>query len=308
VGHLEQAARERNMPLLEACGHAEALPQLGPRAQQAVAQFVRLMDSLRAEMEASTLTELTRAVIEKSGYRLALEAEKTIKARGKIENIDELLSATQEYEEAAEAPSLAGFLESIALLTSADRVADGTEAVTLMTLHSAKGLEFPIVFVVGLEEGLFPLARASLSDNPMELEEERRLCYVGITRAKEQVFLSSAELRTIFGRTAHTMASRFLEDIPEDLIERHGPASPRMITWGTADITRSPSAQQILDEAGVAEPPFRAGDRVRHPNFGDGMVVSVSGDSEAGFVVSVAFPKGGIRKLDPGYARLERVG
>jgi DNA helicase-2/ATP-dependent DNA helicase PcrA len=308
VGHLEQAARERNMSLLEACRHAEGLPQLGPRAQQAVAHFVRLMDTLRGEFASSTLTELTRAVIEKTGYRSALEAEKTIKARGRIENIEELLSATQEYEQGAEAPSVAGFLESIALLTSADKVEDGTEAVTLMTLHAAKGLEFPVVFMVGMEEGLFPLARASLSDNPMELEEERRLCYVGMTRAKERVFLSSAEMRTIFGRTTSNTVSRFLEDIPEELIERHGPASPRMVTWETADVTRSPSAQQILTEAGVGGAAFRAGDRVRHPAFGEGMVVSVSGDGEAGFVVAVAFPKGGIKRLDPVYARLEKIG
>jgi len=304
--HLEQAALERGLPLLEVCRHAEALPQLGARAHQAAGQFVRLMDQLRARQESASVTELTEAVIEQSGYRLALEGEGTIKARGKLDNVRELLSATQEYEENAEEPSLGGFLDNVALLTSADMIQEGVDAVLLMTLHSAKGLEFPVVFMAGLEEGLFPLARASISDNPLELEEERRLCYVGVTRAKERLFLTSAESRTIFGATAYTKMSRFLEDIPDELCEPYGPISPRQITWEVADIARSPAAQQILVDAGVAEAPFRAGDRVHHDKFGDGMVVSVSG-SGPDITLSVAFPKRGIKKLDPHYAKLEKL-
>jgi DNA helicase-2/ATP-dependent DNA helicase PcrA len=182
---------------------------------------------------------------------------------------------------------------------------EGVDAVPLMTLHSAKGLEFPIVFIVGLEEGLFPLARAAISDNPVELEEERRLAYVGITRAMERLFLSSAEVRTIFGSTSYTRISRFLEDIPDELCEPTGPISPRNITWETADMARAPAAQQILLDAG-AESAFRAGDRVRHEKFGNGMVVSVSG-SGPDLLVSVAFPKQGIKKLDPQYAKLEKL-
>jgi len=306
VRHLEQAAVERNLSLFDAARHAEAIPKLGSRAQEALAQFVRLLARLGKKMQDAGVTEITRAVIEESGYRAALEQEGTIKARGKLENIQELLSATQEYEEGAEEPSVGGFLENIALLTSVDMLEAGVAAVPLMTLHSAKGLEFPVVFIVGLEEGLFPLARSTFSDNPMELEEERRLCYVGITRAKERVFLSSAELRTIFGATAHTMVSRFARDIPEELIEPYGPASPRSMSWEAADTTRSAAAEQILEEAGAGEAQFRAGDRVRHARFGEGMVVSVSGSGEE-VILSVAFPSGGIKKLDPQYARLERV-
>ncbi len=307
VAQLEQTALERSMTLMEAARHAEAIPQLGPRAHRAVGQFVRLIDQLRESAQHATVTELTEAVIRQSGYQLALEGEGTIKARGKIENIRELTSATQEYEEGVEEPSVAGFLENVALLTSADMLQAGVDAVPLMTLHSAKGLEFPVVFVVGMEEGLFPLARATFSDNPMDLEEERRLCYVGITRAMERVFLTSAELRTIFGATAHTMVSTFLRDIPEDLLEPYGPVAPRSITWETADTTGSHDARQILEEAGAGEQPFRAGDKVRHPSFGDGMVVSISGSGEE-LLVSVAFPEKGIKRLDPQYANLERVG
>ena len=306
LSHLEQTALERGLSLLEAARHAEVIPELGPRAEAAVSQFVNLIDHLRRKMEAATVTELTEAVIQESGYQLALEQEGTIKARGKLDNIRELLSATQEYEEGAEEPSIGGFLENVALLTSPDMLEEGVDAVPLMTLHSAKGLEFPVVFVVGMEEGLFPLARATFSDNPMDLEEERRLCYVGITRAMERVFLSSAELRTIFGATAHTMVSTFLRDIPEDLIEPYGPVAPRNITWESADTARSPAAQQILDDAGAGDQPFRAGDKVHHPSFGDGMIVSVAGSGED-MLVSVAFPKKGIKKLDPLYASLEKL-
>ena len=322
VAHLEQAALERNMPLFEVVRHAEAIPQLGSRAQRAIGEFVRLLDELRGLAAKSTLTErpvgqelascpevlteLTSAVIERSGYRKALEEDKGVKARGKLENVQELLSATQEYEENAEEPSIGGFLENVALLTSVDMLQAGVEAVPLMTLHSAKGLEFPIVFMVGMEELLFPLGRSAFSDNPMELEEERRLCYVGMTRAKERLFMTSAEYRTIYGATARTMPSRFLGDIPEELIEPLGPIAPRHITWEAADVTRSPAAQQILEEAGAVEPPFRAGDRVKHPTFGRGMVVSVTG-AGAEMVISVAFPSKGIKKLDPAYANLEKV-
>ncbi len=302
---LEQAARERGLSLLEAARHAEAIPEIGPRPQRALAQFVSLIDGLCARKETVGVTDLTKAVIEQSGYRTALEEEKSAKARGKIENVDELLSATREYEESAEKPSLAGFLESIALLTSVDELEEGLETVVLMTLHSAKGLEFPIVFLVGLEEGLFPIARAAFSDNPMELEEERRLCYVGLTRAKENVFLTSAELRTIFGRTEHTMVSRFLKDIPEELVEAYGPISPRNITWEAADTSRRAAPEAA--ESGPDGSGFASGDRVRHPHFGDGMVVSVSGTEERP-IISVAFPHKGIKKLDPAYVELEKLG
>ncbi len=303
---LEASARERGMGLLEVCRHAEALPELGGRAQQAVERFVALMDRLRRRLQVATVTELTEAVIEESGYRLALEEERTVKARGRLENLGELLSATREYEESAEAPTVGGFLENVALLTSADEVEAGVEAVLLLTLHSAKGLEFPVVFMVGMEEGLFPLGRAVMSDNRLELEEERRLCYVGMTRAKERLFLTSAELRTIFGATSHTLPSRFLEEVPEGLLERHGPASPRRMTWEAADVTRSPEADRVLAEA-VGTSRFRAGDRVRHATFGDGMVVSVKGEGEKA-LVAVAFPSQGVKRFDPAYGGLEKVG
>ncbi|MBN1461024.1 MAG: DNA helicase PcrA [Armatimonadetes bacterium] len=305
LAHLERTALERNMPIIEAARHADEIPELTARAQTAVLSFLRVIEGVRKMMADASVTELTEAIIEQSGYRQALEQEKSIKARGKLENIQELLTATQEYESGAEEPSVADFLENVALLTSADMLEAGVEAVPLMTLHSAKGLEFPVVFLVGMEEALFPLARAAFSDNPLELEEERRLCYVGMTRAEERLFLTSAEYRTIYGSTSRTMPSRFLDDIPDDLVEPMGPITPRNITWESADATRSPAAQAILEEAG-AEQPFRAGDKVKHPTFGRGMVVSVNGTGED-TIISVAFPAKGIKKLDPEYAHLEKL-
>ena len=306
VQHLEHAARERGLPLLELCRHAGALPELAGRAREAVLQFVHLMDHLRAAAEEVSLTELIQMIAEQSGYALWLQEDGSVRARGKLDNIRELASATKEYEESAEAPSVAGFLENVALLTSADMLSEGVEAVPLMTMHSAKGLEFPVVFVAGLEDGLFPLARAVASANPMDMEEERRLCYVALTRAKERLFLTSAESRTIFGSTAYTKISRFLEDIPDELCEVGGPVSPRQITWEAADITRAPEAERILAKAGADGCAFRAGDRVRHATFGDGMVVAVSGSGDD-LLLSVAFPKRGIKKLDPAYAKLEKL-
>jgi DNA helicase-2/ATP-dependent DNA helicase PcrA len=306
LAHLERVALERNMPLIEAARHADEVPELASRAQSAVFSFVHMIDGLR-KMEDASLTKLTEAVIEQSGYRRALEQEGSIKSRGRLENIEELLTATQEYESGTETeePSVAGFLENIALLTSADMLEAGVEAMPLMTLHSAKGLEFPVVFLVGMEEALFPLSRAAFSDNPLELEEERRLCYVGMTRAKERLFLTSAEYRTIYGSTSRTMPSRFLDDIPDDLMEPMGPVAPRNITWDAADSARLPAAQAILDDASAA-PPFRAGDKVTHPKFGRGMVVSANGTGDD-MIISVAFPAKGIKKLDPKYANLEKL-
>jgi DNA helicase-2/ATP-dependent DNA helicase PcrA len=160
-----------------------------------------------------------------------------------------------------------------------------------------------------MEEGLFPLGRAVMSDNPMELEEERRLAYVAITRAKSRLFMSSAELRTIFGSTNRTSLSRFVRDIPDELLEPYGSPEPAPVTWARMDATRSPAAQQMMSElvGDREDAPFKAGERVRHATFGDGMVVQVSG-SGAELLVTVAFPKRGIKKLDPQYAKLEKLG
>ncbi len=308
IDKLDDAARGRGVPLLEMARQAETLTSLDTRAKQAVAKFVKLMDALREKAQTVSITDLTQAVLEDSGYQKALQEEKTVQARTRLENVQELLSATREYEEGDEEADLGGFLEGVALFTSADSLQAGADTVPLMTIHSAKGLEFPVVFLVGMEEGLFPLGRAVTSDNPNELEEERRLAYVGITRARTRLYLSSAELRTLFGRTSATMISRFLHDIPDELLEITGPALSRSVTWASTDLRRGPHAQHLL--AGLVntdeDAPFKVGDRVRHATFGDGLIAQVSGSGDE-LILTVAFPKKGIKKLDPQYAKLEEI-
>ena len=180
-----------------------------------------MIESLHRMVEYLSVTELTEQILELSKYRIELDNEKTLESRSRLENIDEFLSVTQEFEKNNEDKTLVSFLTDLALIADIDSVNDDPEEeednVILMTMHSAKGLEFPVVFIIGMEEGVFPHSR-SFTDND-ELEEERRLAYVGITRAEKQLFLSCAQMRTLFGRTTANKPSRFLEEIPDELKE-----------------------------------------------------------------------------------------
>jgi DNA helicase-2/ATP-dependent DNA helicase PcrA len=302
--HLESVARERGMDLLQVTLNAKHL-DFPPRSQEAVAAFGQIMARLLETSASASLTTLVAEIIEESGYRAWLEHEGTVQARTRLENVEELLSATQEYETQNEEGTPAGFLEQVALLTGQDELEEGVDAVPLMTLHSAKGLEFPVVFIVGMEEGLFPLQRSIESDNANELEEERRLCYVGMTRAKEQLYLTLASHRSMYGVTRPTAPSRFLADIPEELISGGMAARPRKVTWAAAD-TAAEEARQIVTRHAGPDAAFKPGDRVRHEAFGEGMVISFDATGDKGRV-TVAFPKQGVKKLDLDYAPLEKV-
>ena len=180
-------------------------------------EFVNLIEELKAKKDELTISELIKQTLKKSGYTKALEDEKTIEAENRIENLNEFLTVAIEFEEEEAENTLSEFLEGITLSSDLDDLEEDEEYVTLMTLHSAKGLEFPVVFLVGMEEGIFP-GYKSISE-PQELEEERRLCYVGITRAKENLFLTCSKQRTIFGSTSYNPTSRFLAEIPAELLE-----------------------------------------------------------------------------------------
>mgnify|MGYP004554090777 FL=1 len=180
-------------------------------------EFVNVIEDLKEKKEEMVISELIKTTLRKSGYTKALEAENTIEAENRIENLEEFLTVAIEFEEQSAEDSLSEFLEGITLSSDLDNVEETEETVTLMTLHSAKGLEFPVVFLVGMEEGIFP-GYKSISE-PKELEEERRLCYVGITRAKEQLYLTCSKQRTIFGSTSYNPVSRFLKEIPEELLD-----------------------------------------------------------------------------------------
>ena len=180
-------------------------------------EFINIIEELKAKKDDITISELIKLTLKKSGYTKALEQEKTIEAENRIANLDEFLTVAIEFEEEFAENSLSEFLEGITLSSDLDNMEEEEESVTLMTLHSAKGLEFPVVFLVGMEEGIFPGHQSMME--PKELEEERRLCYVGITRAKENLFLTCSKQRTIFGSTSYNPVSRFLEEIPQELLE-----------------------------------------------------------------------------------------
>lgn len=299
VERLEQAALERNMPVYQVLLNAKHLDDLPDRQRGAIGQFAALMNRFMEQTEKASVTDLTEQVIQRTGYQKMLEEEGSLRARARVENIRELLSATGEFEEnSPEDVTLAAFLEQVALLASQDDLKEGVDAVPLMTLHSAKGLEFPAVFMVGMEEGLFPLSRAAYSVDPNELEEERRLCYVGITRAQERLFFTCAANRTLYGATSRNKVSRFLGDIPAEMLEGSETiVAPRSMTWD--------QASRLTESAGTAgegSPQYRVGDKVRHEEFGEGLVLNAEGDR-----VTVAFAKAGVKKLSLEYAPLVKV-
>ena len=180
-------------------------------------EFINNIEELKEQKDKLTISELIKLTLKKTGYIKALEQEKTIEAENRIANLDEFLTVAIEFEEEFAENHLSDFLEGITLSSDLDNLEEEAEMVTLMTLHSAKGLEFPVVFLIGMEEGIFPGHQSMME--PKELEEERRLCYVGITRAKENLFLTCSRQRTIFGSTSYNPVSRFLEEIPKDLLE-----------------------------------------------------------------------------------------
>jgi len=235
---LADYAGRRGMSMFASLGELGAV-EIGSRQKHALEDFRQLIDNLNRMADFLSVTELTEKLLEMSGYRDMLVQENTIESRSRVENIDEFLSVTQDFEEKNEDKSLLAFLTDLALIADIDSLGDDEEMedpqnkVTLMTMHSAKGLEFPYVFVVGMEEGVFPHSRAK--DDQEELEEERRLAYVAITRAEEELVLSCAQMRTLFGRTNRNAPSRFLKEIPEEITETIGYAPSGYGGYGDGD-------------------------------------------------------------------------
>jgi len=274
----------------------------------AIEGFNRLLETLRTVVEAGAgpATVLT-AVLEQTGYLAELRASSDPQDQTRVENLAELEAVCREFEEANPDGTLAEFLEQVSLVADADEVPDPQEGadhagvVTLMTLHTAKGLEFPVVFLTGLEEGVFPHLR-SLGD-PKELEEERRLAYVGITRARERLYLSRSVLRSAWGAPQYGIASRFLEEVPPELVDwrRAGssPSSTPAIAAVAARTTaRSPGNRAVVELA--------AGDRVSHDTFGLGTVVSTAGVAERA-EATIDFGTAGVKRLLLRYAPVEKL-
>ena len=311
VAGLEGFAVTEGVPFLEACRRAEEIDTLGPRAKGAVFGFVQVMDRLAEALEEGAGPQrMVDIAATESGYLLELEAERTVEAEGRIENIRELGGVAAEYESRFPDEGLAGFLEQVALVSEQDEYDEESGTVTLMTLHNAKGLEFPVVFIIGMEDGVFPHYR-SMGDSA-ELEEERRLAYVGITRAQERLYLCHAWSRTLFGASSFNPPSRFLSEIPSELLrEIEGEEEGGAVIGGGAIGGGAISGGARIREAVVTarrEPiQISAGDTVVHDKWGEGVVLSVSGsgsDAEA----TVIFEDAGQKRLLLAYAPLKKVG
>src|SRR5919198_6299313 len=262
VAAIEGFAADENIPFLEAARRAEEIFTLGQRAKGAVAGFIEVIDTLRAmASDGAGPGRMVEAAFTESGYLAELENERTIEAQGRVENLRELVGVAREFEARQPDGTLADFLEQVALFTEQDEYDEGEPAVTLMTLHNAKGLEFDVVFMVGMEDGVFPHYR-SMGDSG-ELEEERRLAYVGITRARKRLYLTHAWSRSLFGGSSFNPPSRFLSEIPTHLV-RH--------------VKDEESGPARKGSDGMHEPiQIAAGDTVFHDRWGEGVVLSVSG-------------------------------
>lgn len=304
VAHVDRYAESKGIPFMEALRQARDIDALTARAQKAILEFVSIMDLLGVKA-ASGPGAAVDGVLHDTGYLDSIRAERSIEAMGREENLKELLSAAAEFEETGPASmgpdewneldgseKLAMFLESISLVTDLDSL-DQSSAVTLMTLHNAKGLEFPAVFLTGLEDGVFPHMRA-LGD-PKELEEERRLCYVGVTRAEQRLYLTRAWSRNLWGQNNYNGPSRFLGEIPAHL------------TTSTKRVRRSRTMESRTPVSTVSDTEISMGDKVRHSHWGDGVVREIVGSGDRAEAV-VVFKEHGAKRLLLAWAPLEKLG
>ena len=336
---LRNFAYEQNMSLLDASANIMLSPIKG-KAAQGVYDFANMILNLRDQLDGLSITDTVEAILDKSGYLDALSMQQTLESQSRIENIEEFMSVTKNFDETntdgtedeTGIDRLGRFLNDLALIADTDDGEVEAAEVTLMTLHAAKGLEFPVVFLIGMEEGVFPLSRAS--EEPDELEEERRLAYVGITRAEEILFLTNANTRTLFGKTSYNRPSRFLREISDDLLQYQGLARPANSSFGVRFTKEEPiqfgqgmSLQQALQtrkanaqpqkHTGGAQPfskatgglPFskasdsgnsatdwEIGDIAHHKKWGDGTVLEVTGSGKTQ-ELKIKFPEVGLKKV-----------
>lgn len=340
-------AYEQNMSLLDASANIMLSPIKG-KAAQGVYNFANMILNLRDQLDGLSITEAVEAVLDKSGYLDALPMQQTLESQARIENIEEFMSVTKNFDETntdgtedeTGIDRLGRFLNDLALIADTDDGDMEAAEVTLMTLHAAKGLEFPVVFLIGMEEGVFPLSRAS--EEPDELEEERRLAYVGITRAEEILFLTNANTRTLFGKTSYNRPSRFLREISDDLLQYQGLARPANSSFGVRFTKEEPiqfgqgmSLQQALQTRKANAQPQRhtgaqpfskatgglpfgktsdssnsatdweIGDIAHHKKWGDGTVLEVTGSGKTQ-ELKIKFPEVGLKKVLASVAPIEK--
>ena len=341
IAKAEIFASANGYSMYDALARAKAIPSLGKTAEK-IQKFVDLIEDFREKERSGrySLKELIQDVLTRSGYQAELEAEGDVEGETRLENIEELINKAASYENGSDEPSLGEFLEEVALVADVDRMEDSEDRVTLMTLHSAKGLEFDNVWLCGMEDGLFPSMMAIASDDPDGVEEERRLCYVGITRARKRLTLTAARQRMIKGETRWSKVSRFVEEIPTDLLEAsrltppssnrssaafgdpdlpwNRPARPAGVSsfgkGGNAYASRTasfasgaaPAFGKAFSVAKADRLEYGEGDRVSHIKFGEGTVKEIK-DGGKDFEVTVEFDKAGQKRMFASFAKLKKI-
>ncbi len=304
LARIEEFAAGEGISLFEAMRRVREVEAVSSAYAKRVEEFVELIEELAAAADELSLTALVERVLNDSGYIRELEEERSVESEARIENLREFLSVAKQFEAEMES-SLAAFLDHVALISDADTYDEGADQVTLMTLHAAKGLEFPVVFLVGMEDGVFPHSRALFE--PGELEEERRLCYVGMTRAMQRLYLTCSRQRTLFGQTNANQVSRFVDEVPSHLLHDVGEEISRVrlgLARGAGRLGGSTHAPWAAAAAAKERPVFGSGDRVRHAKFGVGTVISVQ-PSGSDVILTVAFPGEGVKKIMAGLAPIE---
>ncbi|MDQ0351857.1 DNA helicase-2/ATP-dependent DNA helicase PcrA [Alkalibacillus filiformis] len=318
IEKLQLHAEMHDLSLFEAVQDI-ALIGVSKKAAQQLQTFRHMIENFQKQQEFFSVTDLVDEVLEKSGYEEMLRQDKSLESQGRQENLEEFKTVTKQFEEASEDTSLIAFLTDLALVSDLDDTDDeSTDKVTLMTLHAAKGLEFPVVFLIGLEENMFPHSRSLFDEE--EMEEERRLAYVGITRAERQLYLTYASMRTIFGRTQFHEKSRFIDEVPSDLLQREGDFSQGMSSHESFEeaisqlesASQTPTAQPKRKATTIKQKPsspqlFQIGDKVKHKKWGEGTIVKVEGSGDD-MEVDIAFPSPvGIKRLLAQFAPVEKI-
>ncbi|UQS83232.1 DNA helicase PcrA [Bombilactobacillus thymidiniphilus] len=318
---LQSVALEQDWSLLEVALNADTVGNLTTRVKNNLQKFAQFITELIDNRAGQSMTELLTQTLEKSGYVAELERQDTLEAQTRLENIQELLTVTQQFDkdyqpEDENADRLVDFLADLALVSSEDRTDDKQDQLTLMTLHAAKGLEFPVVFLVGMEEGIFPLSRSLTDDN--ELEEERRLAYVGITRAQTKLYVTSAWSRMLYGRTQSNVQSRFIDEISTDLLDVQNNSNMQQMEadYPFENSARSvrrprkhnqpPKAPEVMNHFATETIIWQVGDQVQHKKWGTGTVVKVTGSGE-NTELDVAFSEQGIKRLLAEFAPIQKV-
>ena len=321
---LRMFAGDAGMNLSEAAANVMMANAIPARARNAIANFGQTMKEIGTDVKTKTVTEITEAILEKTGYLAELKQTKSLENQARIENIEEFISVTQNFDDKYEPADsetgnrLVDFLADLALVSAQDDVDENAKQVTLMTLHAAKGLEFPVVFMPGMEEKLFPLARAA--EKPNELEEERRLAYVGITRAQKKLYMTNAFSRMLYGRMQNNPASRFMEEIKPELLANdeamrsQGPKTPfdnstynrRTERAFSTPYKRPTQRVEKPQETGANKKNWTVGDKVTHKAWGIGTVVKVNGTGED-MELDIAFPEKGIKRLLAAFAPITKV-